>query len=51
MLLKAWTEKFGNYIRRNDIAIMEICRKVLKDFEEELLVCEDWLEMFDVMGN
>jgi hypothetical protein len=30
---------------------MEICRKVLKDFEEELLVCEDWLEMFDVMGN
>jgi hypothetical protein len=30
---------------------MEVCRKVLKDFEEELLVCEDWLEIFDVMGK
>jgi len=49
-VVQTWTEKFGNYIRHNDIAIMEICRKVLKDFEEELLVCEDWLEMFDVMG-
>lgn len=46
-----WTEKFSTYIRHNDINIMEVCRKVLKDFEEELLVCEDWLEMFDVMGK
>ena len=48
---QGWTEKFGNYIRHNDIVIMEVCRKVLKNFEEDLLVCEDWLEMFDVMGK
>ncbi len=46
-----WTEKFGTYIRHNDIALMESCRKVLKEFEEDLFVCEEWLEMFDVLGN
>ena len=43
--------KLNHIIRHNDIKIMEVCRKVLKDFEEELLVCEDWLEIFDVMGK
>jgi len=46
-----WTEKFGTYIRHNDIALMESCKKVLKEFEEELMVCEDWMEMFDVLGK
>ena len=48
---QVWTEKFGTYIRHNDIALMESCRKVLKEFEEELMVCEDWMEMFDVLGK
>lgn len=30
--------------------LMEACKKVLKEFEEELIVCEDWMEMFDVLG-
>ena len=30
---------------------MEACRKVLKEFEEDLMVCEDWMEMFDVLGK
>jgi len=47
---QAWTEKFATYIRHNDITIMEVCAKILKNFEEELLVCEEWLEMLDVMG-
>lgn len=45
-----WTETFATYIRNNDVQLMESCTKVLKDFEEELIPCEDWLEMFDVMG-
>jgi hypothetical protein len=48
---QVWTEKFGTYIRHNDIALMEACRKVLKEFEEDLMVCEDWMEMFDVLGK
>ena len=48
--LQSWTERFANYIRHNDISLMESCRRVLKEFEEELMVCEDWLEMFDVLG-
>lgn len=48
---QAWTEKFATYIRHNDITIMEVCAKILKNFEEELLVCEEWLEMLDVMGK
>ena len=45
-----WSERFAIYIRQNDIALMESCRKVLKEFEEELMVCEAWQEMFDVLG-
>lgn len=47
---KSWTEHLSKHIRNNDLQIMEACRKVLKDFEEDLIVCEDWLEMFDVLG-
>ena len=46
-----WTEILGNYIRHNDIVLMESCRQILKEFEEELMLCEDWNEMFDVIGN
>jgi hypothetical protein len=46
---QSWPERFSFYIRMNDITIMEICKKVLKRFEEELIVSEDWLEMFDVL--
>jgi hypothetical protein len=46
-----WNERLANYIRRNDILLMDSCRKVLKEFEEELLVCEDWTEFFDVLGK
>jgi E3 ubiquitin-protein ligase UBR4 len=45
-----WTEKFATYIRHNDIGLMDACRKILKEFEEDLMVCEDWVEMFDVLG-
>ncbi len=45
-----WTECFAYYIRHNDSLLMESCRKVLNEFEEELIVCEDWIEMFDVLG-
>jgi len=45
-----WTELFSAFIRQNDLAIMEACRKVLKEFEEDLLVCDTWQEMFDVLG-
>ncbi len=48
---QVWKEKFGTYIRHNGITLMEACRKVLKEFEEDLLVCEDWMEMFDVLGK
>lgn len=47
---KTWTEQLSKHIRNNDLQIMEACRKVLKDFEEDLIVCEDWMEMFDVLG-
>ena len=46
-----WAELFGAYLRQNDLVIMEACRKVLKDFEEDLMACETWLEMFDALGN
>ena len=29
-----WTEQLATYIRHNDIALMESCRKILKQFEE-----------------
>ena len=45
-----WSERFATYIRQNDVALMESCRKVLKEFEDELMVCEAWQEMFDVLG-
>jgi hypothetical protein len=48
---QSWTEKFAMYIRQSDIALMEACRKVLKEFEQELMVCEDWVEIFDVLGK
>jgi hypothetical protein len=47
----AWTECLANYIRHNDVALMEACRRVLKQFEDELIVCEDWIEMFEVTGK
>ena len=47
---QSWSEKFATFIRHNDIGLMESCRKVLKEFEEELMVCEAWQEMFDVLG-
>ena len=46
-----WTERFANFLRHNDLVIMESCRRVLKEFEEELMVCEDWMEIFDVLGK
>jgi hypothetical protein len=46
-----WTELFGTYLRKNDIFIMDACRTVLKEFEENLFVCETWIEIFDVLGN
>ena len=46
-----WAELFGAYLRQNDLVIMEACRKVLKDFEEDLMACETWLEMFDALGK
>lgn len=45
-----WTEALANYIRHNDIGLMDSCKTVLRQFEEELMVCEDWIEMFDVLG-
>ena len=47
----SWTERFANYIRNNDLPMMDACRRVLKEFEDELLVCEDWMEIFDVLGK
>jgi hypothetical protein len=47
----SWPETFANYIRHNDVALMESCAKVLKEFEEELMVCEDWMEIFDVLSK
>jgi hypothetical protein len=29
---------------------MEACKRTLKEFEEDLMVCESMLEMFDVLG-
>jgi hypothetical protein len=46
-----WTETFATYIRHNDVALMESCGKILKEYEEELFVCEDWMEMFDVLSK
>ncbi len=48
--MQPWTEQLSGYIRRNELTIIDACRRVLKDFEEELLVCESWQEMFDVIG-
>jgi hypothetical protein len=48
--MSTWTEQLAYYIRHNDVPLMEACRKVLKEFEEELIVCEDWIEIFDVLG-
>lgn len=48
---QVWTEVFASYIRKNDTVLLEDCKKILKEFEEELMICEDWLEMFDVLGN
>ncbi|RMZ99744.1 E3 ubiquitin- ligase UBR4-like [Brachionus plicatilis] len=47
---RPWTELLATYIRHNDVAIMEFCKKILHQFEQELMVSEDWLEMFDVLG-
>jgi hypothetical protein len=47
---QSWTERFAYFIRHNDIMLMEASKKVLKEFEEELIVSEDWMEMFDVLG-
>ena len=46
----SWTETLCTYIRKNDVAIMEACKRTLKEFEEDLMVCESMLEMFDVLG-
>ncbi len=48
---KNWSEVFATYIRNNDVTLMENCAKCLKEFEEELIVCEDWLEIFDVLSK
>ncbi len=47
----SWPETFATYIRHNDVALMESCVRILKEFEEELMVCEDWMEMFDVLSK
>lgn len=46
----SWTETLCTYIRKNDVVIMEACKKTLKEFEEDLMVCESLLEIFDVLG-
>lgn len=47
---QTWTETLASYIRNNDLGLMDCCKVILKEFEEELFVCEDWMEMFDVLG-
>ena len=40
-----------DYIRHNDIAVLEGCDKVLSKYQEELLTAESFAEFCDVMGK
>ena len=40
-----------DYIRHNDIPILEGCDKVLSKYQEELLTAESFAEFCDVMGE
>ena len=40
-----------DYIRHNDIPILEGCDKVLSKYQEELLTAESFAEFCDVMGK
>ena len=40
-----------DYIRHNDIAVLEGCDKVLSKYQEELLTTESFAEFCDVMGK
>ena len=45
-----WTEGLAFYIRANDAQVVDTCRDILKVYEEELSVCDDWIEIIDVLG-
>jgi hypothetical protein len=47
---QSWTESLASYIRSNDVQIMEACNQILNEFEDEIMKCEDWSEMMDVLG-
>ena len=40
-----------DYIRHNDMAVLEGCDKVLSKYQEELLTAESFAEFCDVMGK
>jgi len=45
-----WTESLALYIRANDAQVVDTCRDILKVYEEDISVCEDWIEIIDVLG-
>ncbi|KAL4218587.1 perineurial glial growth [Mactra antiquata] len=45
-----WTRNLADYIRNNDKLMTESCDKVLSSYQDEMLQCESFTELVDVLG-
>lgn len=47
---ESWSVALADYIRHSDQALLELGDKLLRNFEEQVLTCQSFMEYCDVMG-
>ncbi|KAH9361452.1 hypothetical protein HPB48_003874 [Haemaphysalis longicornis] len=48
---ESWSVALADYIRHSDQALLELGDKLLRNFEEQVLTCQSFMEYCDVMGE